>query len=293
MASISSPIQKLDSVKFDELMTEHEPFGNNGNCTFNLSGIKLITPVALVSLAAVCFGLAMIDQHPIIVVDDPSVRTYILRSGFVQVLEPIVSFEPDFSRLEAYGYNAMRGSNEMLIEVTKIENGKSLSGLLDQIVYVLRKKLKYRENDAYDVAMAISEVGQNTFDHNNATCGLIGMQVYGRSANRFLEIGVADYGYGLANTLRRNPKYKTIASDNEAISIATKLLTSEHDDRTRGTGLYHLLEMAYKNEGSVQIRSGKGKVRYRMDKKKGWLFNVAQVPGVQIGLTLRSKENLA
>lgn len=293
MASISSAIKKLDSVKFDELMTEHEPFGDNGNCAFDLSEIKLITPIALVSLAAVCFGLAMIGQHPTIVVDDASVRTYILRSGFVQVLEPIVSFDPYFSPFEASGYNAMRGSNDMLIEVTKIENGKSLSNLLDQIVCVLRKKLKYRKEDAYDVATAISEIGQNTFDHNNATCGLIGMQVYGRGKNRFLEIGVADYGDGLTDTLRRNPKYKTIGSDKEAISIATKLLTSEHDDPTRGTGLYHLLEMAYKNEGSVQIRSGKAKVRYRMDEKKGWLFNVAQVPGVQIGLTLRSKENLA
>ena len=65
--------------------------------------------------------------------------------------------------------------------------------------------------------------------------------------------------------------------------------TSEFEDPTRGTGLYHLLEIAYKHEGVVQIRSGEGKVRYRMDQRKGWGFHVPRMPGVQISLNLPSK----
>jgi anti-sigma regulatory factor (Ser/Thr protein kinase) len=164
-----------------------------------------------------------------------------------------------------------------------------LSDLLDRTVGTLRFRLKYRKYDAFDVATAVSEIAQNSFDHNSATYGLIAMQVYGRGSKRFLEIGVADYGEGILTTLKRNPKHNLLNSDLEAIREASKLGVSEHDDPTRGTGLYHLLEIAFKHGGSVQIRSGGGKVRYRMDKRMGWTFAVPAVPGVQVALTLPSK----
>jgi hypothetical protein len=75
----------------------------------------------------------------------------------------------------------------------------------------------------------------------------------------------------------------------EAIRLATKLGASEHDDPTKGTGLYHLLEIIYKHEGSVQIRWGSAKVRYRMDKQAGWTFHVARMPSVRVALTLPTK----
>ncbi len=115
------------------------------------------------------------------------------------------------------------------------------------------------------------------------------MQVYQRGPKCFLEIAVADYGEGLATTLRRNPDNPPIISDKEAIRQATQLGISEFSDRTRGTGLYHLLEIAYKHSGSVQIRSGSAKVRFRMDKQRGWDFSVTSMPGVQIALTLPTK----
>ena len=75
---------------------------------------------------------------------------------------------------------------------------------------------------------------------------------------RSVEIGVADYWRdGLAATLARNPKNRRIVSDLDTNQHATKLGTSEYDDPTRGTGLYHLLEIASKHGGSVQIRSGR------------------------------------
>jgi len=115
------------------------------------------------------------------------------------------------------------------------------------------------------------------------------MQVYGRGQKKFLEIGVADYGDGLAATLARNPKNRRMASDLEAIHYATRLGTSAYDDPTRGTGLYHLLELAFKHGGSVQIRSGQAKIRYRADQQKVHRFVVPHVRGVQIALTLRAR----
>ncbi|HLA82853.1 MAG TPA: hypothetical protein VJP78_14755, partial [Thermoleophilia bacterium] len=108
--------------------------------------------------------------------------------------------------------------------------------------------------------------------------------------NRFLEIGVADYGSGLAHTLRRNPKNPSFGDDMEAIRLATRPGVSEHDDPTRGNGLYRMMEIAFEHRGAVQIRSGDAKVRFRMDKRQGWAFPVPWMPGVQVALNLPARQ---
>ena len=278
-------MEKLDSVSFDILLEQQRPF-DSAHGLFDLSGIKLITPAAMVQLASACYALNQRGCRPVIKVDDVSVRSYLRRSAFLNVVQAVAQIEP---QVPFSPYDHRSGLNPMLIEVTKIETGAALPALLNQIVWVLRHRLKYRKYDAFDVTTAISEICQNTFDHNAPTCGFIAMQVYGGGARRFLEIGVADYGDRLAATLRRNTKNPSMLADLEAIRLATKLGTSEYDDPTRGTGLYHLLEITYKHEGLVQIRSGSAKMRYRMDKKAGWAFRVAAMPGVQVALSLPSK----
>ncbi len=49
--------QKLDSISFDALLSQENPF-DGAISRFDLSGIRLITPSALVELAAACFALA-------------------------------------------------------------------------------------------------------------------------------------------------------------------------------------------------------------------------------------------
>jgi hypothetical protein len=80
------------------------------------------------------------------------------------------------------------------------------------------------------------------------------MQVY-RSDAAFLEIGIADYGDGLLKTLRRNPKYNHIDDDREAVAQCIELGTSEHEDRTRGTGLHHLLDCIFRGKVNANSRS--------------------------------------
>lgn len=281
-------LTKLDSISFDRFFRAQNPFGGNG-ASFDLRGIRLITPAALVQLAAFCHAIYRAGRRPVVLTDDEAVRSYLMRSGFCTVVSEVARIEPEIEGLTAWRYQALRGSNPMLIEVTKIESGALLPALLDRIVWVLRHRLKYRKNDAFDVTTAVSEICQNTFDHNSGTAGFVAMQVYGRDEKRFLEIGVSDCGDGLASTLRRNPKNTAIVSDLAAIQAAMQLGTSEHDDPTRGTGLYHLLGITYKHAGSVQIRSGKAKVRYRMDRRQGWAFSVPAAPGVHVALTLPSK----
>ena len=278
-------LEKLDSKTFDDLLRHTGAFINgHTEPLFDLTGVKLITPAALVQLAAASHALAAEGKSAIIAVDDDDVRSYLVRTGFITAIDGAAEIRP---YLPPSGLLGLRGTNPLLIEVTKLSDASKLPELLDQIVWVLQHRLSYKKYDAFDIATAVSEISQNIFDHNSTPAGFLAMQVYNKG--KFLEIGIADNGVGLRNTLRRNPKHAALSSDSEAIRAAIRLGTSEHDDATRGTGLYHLLDLTYKHEGSVQIRSGAAKARYRMDKKQGWIFSVPDMPGVQIALTLPSK----
>ncbi len=285
-------MSKIDAVSFDNFLKGRNPF-DGGESTFDLSGITFISAAGMVQLTAACHALASAGARPSVKVDDVNVRGYLARSGFFSALDGIAVVEPPLSRVQKMISDHQRGGNPLLVEVTRIASGAALPELLDRIVSVLQRRLKYRQRDAFDIAVAISELSQNTFDHNTGSCGFLAMQVYGsKGAKRFLEVAVADYGEGLTATLTRNPKYSDIRSDVQAIRRAIQPGVSEHDDPTRGTGLHHLIQITYHHGGSVQIRSGRGKVHFRMDKKIGYEFAVPRVPGVQVSLSLPAKDSI-
>ncbi len=281
-----SECSRLDSVSFDQLIEDQNPF-LNGTPRLDLRKIQWVSPSGLVQLAAVGHALAAQGKRLHIQLGNGSVVGYMVRAGFTSVMQAVATIEPEWCGEQSIDH--LRGTNSLLLEVTKVDKVSALPELLSQIVVVLRRRLRYHKHEAFDIVTAISEITQNTFEHNkNATC-FVAMQVYGRGRKRFVEIGVADCGEGIAATLRRNQKNPNVVSDRQAIQLSTCRGISEHDDPTHGTGLYHLLEIAYRHRGSVQIRSGRAKVRYRMDKKQGWSFNVINVPGVQIALSLPTK----
>ena len=289
MSAISPPVTKLTSTTFNDLLLQQSLFSSM-EVALDLSKVEFVSPGALVPLAAICYALQQKGCKVAVKLSDNDVRSYLWRSGFASVIQDIVSFQPGITKAQSTLFEALRGTNPLLIEVTKIESGAALPTLLSQIVDVLRFRMKYKKYDAFDIATAISEVCQNTFDHNEQTCGFIAMQMYKRSSERFIEIAIADYGAGLKTTLQQNPKNPEINTDFDAIEIATQLGTSQFDDPTRGTGLHHLLEIAYKHEGTVEFWSGSAKVRFRMDQRKGWKFQCVAIPGVTVNCSLRSKK---
>jgi anti-anti-sigma regulatory factor len=291
MTEVSRPldvITKIDSISFDKYLTGKNPF-EGSPAIFDLAGVEFISSSGLVQITAACHALAAAGKRARVLAPHAKIWDYLLRVGFFSALDGVAQVEPELPGILKRMSEYRRGSNPLLIEVTRINSGKALPDLLDQVVEVLRGRMKYKKYDAFDVATAVSELAQNCFDHNSGTCGFLAMQTYGTGRGRFLEIGVADHGDGIAATLRRNPKNRHIGSDIEAIRHAMQLGVSEHDDATRGTGLHHLIDITYKHSGSVQIRSGNGKVRFRMDRKQGWTFSVPTVPGVQVALTLPTK----
>jgi len=283
----STTLTKLDSITFDELIRRQRPF-QAVEPVFDLSSITLITPSPIVQIAAACFALARDGRTPKVILGS-EIRGYLERCGFFRVVGEWCEKEPQDEWQLALS-ESRRGTNPLLIELTHLRDGRELPKLLAKIVEVLQDRLKYKKNDAYDIATVVSEICQNIFDHNKNAAGFLAMQVYGKDEKRFIEIAVSDYGSGLLSTLRRNPKNGAIRTDLDAIQTAIKRGTSEHDDPTRGTGLYHLLNIAYKHKGLVQIKSGESTVRYRMDRRKGYAFPEMVIPGVHITVNLPSKE---
>lgn len=282
-------LTKLNAISLDTFFSRHNPL-READCKFDLNGLQLITPGALVPIAAACHVLARDGKEPIIAIRDPAIRSYLLRSGFFSVVRDVAKCEPPISSVLTNSSNTLRGMNPMLLELTKIESSAQLPNLLANIVSTLRSRLAFKRNEASDIAIAISEVCQNTFEHNEQVTGFIAMQVYGKGIKRFVEVAIGDCGIGLSITLRRNRKNLPIASDLDAIRIAVRRGTSQFDDPTRGTGLYHLLEIAAKHKGSLQFRSGAAALRFRMDKRKRWGFRSVALPGVQISLLLDAKQ---
>lgn len=281
-------VDRLDSIKIADFL-EKSVRHPDGSPTFDLRSITWITPAALVQITAVLHTLSSVGNRATVLLQGSPIRSYLDRVGFTSIAEPVATLIPERTSLMPLPYSNRHGSNPLLIELTKIDSGAALPELLDRIVLVLRRRLRYKKHDAFDIAMVMSEVSQNAFDHNVSTCGFLAMQVYGKGTKRRLEIGISDHGVGLRETLRRNPANAGISNDFNAIQAATTLGTSEHDDPTRGTGLYHLLEITYKHGGTVQIWSGNTKIRYRMDKRQGWSFPVPVVSGVHVALILPTK----
>ena len=241
-------------------------------------------------LAAAAYGVKKTGATLTLLVDDINVRTYMVRSGFLAAVTNVAAIEPACDDTTLHQFDHLHGSNPLLLEVTKIEKGTDLPELLDRTVALLRTRLSYRQDDAYDVFTVISEVAQNTFDHNDDTFGFLALQTYNpRRGGRFIEVGVADFGAGLRATLQHNPSLQLPAHDRDMIALATRLGISQHQDLTRGTGLHHLIRIAYEHEGSVHIRSGNGKVSYRGDKQQAWRFTVPPMPGVHIAISMKRR----
>jgi anti-sigma regulatory factor (Ser/Thr protein kinase) len=279
-------MNKLDTVSFDKLLAEQNPL-KPPDGSFDLTGIDLITSAALVQLVVACHAIAQQGRQATITVPDAAVRRYLLRSRFTDAIKEIARIEPPFTDHYFDNSSFRHGSSPVLIEVTKFGSEDVITDVLNRIVEVLRNHLNFRKNDAFYVATAVSEICGNVIDHVRDRCGFIAMQLYRQRETEFVEVGVADYGEGLATTLSRNPKYSAIASDFQAIQLATRKGVSEHDSRTRGFGLYDLLRIANKLDGAVQIRSGSAKLRYRKGKHWGLKIPVPRMPGVQIAFTLQ------
>ena len=134
-------IKKIDSITFDRYLTGKNPF-EGAPAVFDLAGVEFISSSGLVQITAACHALAAVGKKSRVLIPQADIRDYLLRVGFFSALDGVAQIEPEppgiLKRMSEY----RRGTNPLLIEVTKIDSGKALPDLLDQVVEVLRRKLR-------------------------------------------------------------------------------------------------------------------------------------------------------
>jgi len=285
---LKMPIAKLDGVSFDRWLGDARPFALPAPM-LDLVECHLVTPAAMIPLTVLCRHLATQGRRPVLRIGNAEVRGYLNRTGFTNIVRQWTQLDPPVNSLEAGSYLQFRGRSPVLLEVTQLTTRAALPGLLERVVDLLVRKMAFPQPDAFDMATTISELCQNTFDHATNHCGFVAMQLYHQGERPFVELAVGDGGDGLQATLSRNPRHHDLRSDRIAIRRATQAGTSQFEDPTRGTGLYHLLRIGRKHGACIQIRTGVAKIRYRLDTGQHSELTVPWMPGVQVSLTVNAK----
>jgi anti-sigma regulatory factor (Ser/Thr protein kinase) len=277
---------KLDSVTLDAVLARR-PLETG---MFDLTGTTFVSPSGIVGLAIAVDVAARAYDEVSVVVNDPSVRTYLARSRFLAEMGTICKIDPPVDRADVHRYDHRIGRSPMLIELSRIDDHRDLEAILDRAIEALVGSLGYTRAEAFRAATLLSEVGANVIEHGGGR-GLGAMQVYGPASGSFVEIAIGDAGPGIRRALAANPNLPRTASDVHAILEAVKHGVSSFSDPTRGVGLHHVLRITTEHRGWAQIRSGSGKVRWRGDKRRGWGFDVAELAGAQVTLGLPAKPN--
>jgi len=278
-ASPSAP-EKIDSVTFDRLLAQQDPVETG---LFDLRATGFIAPSGLVNLGLAIEASTKVNTEVQLLLRDDSLCTYLARSGFLIALPPACRIEPEVADLY-HAYDHRIGRSPMLIEVTRLYDRDALDVLLDRTIDTVAH-VRHRRNDALDVAALLSELGGNLLEHGGGS-GLLALQVYREGSDSFLELAIGDLGPGIRASLQRNPQIGRLAGDLQAIQHAVRPMISGSTEPARGSGLYQLLRLTREHGGSVQIRSGAAKARWRADRPHGFGFDTPFLAGTQISFTL-------
>lgn len=245
----------LNASTFDDLLREQALFEQD-RPAIDMCWLTFITPTALVQLASLCHILSVSGRRPTLRFWNRQMMHYLLRMQFAEVVQDVADFNPRFRSTDPNRLATWIGGNPVVLEVTRIQQSEDVQGVVGKLVHVLREELGYAAPQAFNVAIAVSEIAQNIYQHNGGSPGFVAMQAYRNKHGRWLEVGVSDAGVGLAATLHRNSAVQAIRTDQDAMRRAIQTGTSEFDDPSRGRGLPLVISMVANQGGTVRLRSG-------------------------------------
>jgi anti-sigma regulatory factor (Ser/Thr protein kinase) len=287
---IRPPHNRLTVYTFDDFLrlVDRRSLMAGRVVTFDLRGLAFIDMFAMVGLAYLCIDL---EAAGCAVALDVGIGSFLERAGFFQLLPPAITGRCDVPPAHLEYTRSFFGRNPAIRELTVIDSQTTLDGILREMIKALHGRLKYSHRESTHIAIMLSELTQNVLEHHadpTTARGIVGMQIFGRGTERFMELVVADHGDGIWQTLRSNERYIHLASDTDAILLSTEPQVSRHNDFTHGQGLPQLLRLAQLHGGTVNIRSGEGKVYYRMDHARRQL-TVPALAGTQFSIALPTK----
>ena len=137
---------------------------------------------------------------------------------------------------------------------------EQLAGLCHSLTMAATEALAIQDTDRLAVLLAVTEIARNVLDHAESAVGGVAVAQRARSRREF-EIAVADSGIGIAASLRRNPTYRHLRSDADAITTALGPgVSSNPGDWNSGVGLTAIRSLLWMNGGTLLIRSGSAAV---------------------------------
>jgi hypothetical protein len=145
-----------------------------------------------------------------------------------------------------------RDRRRTLIEVWPITTPDDVTNFATRTEGIVRHQLGRPASLA--MLKMVGELLDNALTHSASPVGVFAAaQTYPQS--RRIEIGVADAGIGIRTHLTRNPKYRHLRCDTDAIAHALRPGVSGTGD-DRGNGLSDLLAIASQTRGQLLMRSG-------------------------------------
>jgi anti-sigma regulatory factor (Ser/Thr protein kinase) len=206
------------------------------------------------------------------------------RMGFFQAVEPWAKQKGDGWRR---AFPRSRGDSPVLLELTKIEEADDTQGAVERVRKkadtLLRRQFNYTSDDIAKFCTALSETCENVCMHSQ-DWGFIAIQSYRDK----VKMAIFDLGIGIQSSLaEKADRLGKRWSDCDSILQAMEWGVSRFDDRGRGIGLAGVKDIVRKWRGSMQIRSGTGKIGVNTQRMRGMAIpDLPHFPGTQICITL-------
>lgn len=144
-----------------------------------------------------------------------------------------------------------RGSRPCRRFTAEEEPGEVAQELTDALTEVCRSDGPARNAIWY----ALNEITQNVKDHADAPGGGVAVAEVARGGTE-LVVAIADHGVGIRKSLARNPDYRALASDLEALRTALLPGVTGRRDSPGGLGLTFTHILLHGSGGGLAMRSG-------------------------------------
>jgi hypothetical protein len=156
--------------------------------------------------------------------------------------------------------------------VWKYRNEKEAGEITRRFMGSLLDRMPCEEGVYDTLNWCIYEVLDNVFQHSQAACGYVMMQLH--TSTRQCVISVSDSGIGIHRAMGMGAKagrfsYDSIKTADQAIGLAVQQGVTSKGNLNQGNGLFGLSRSVDLNGGSLSIHSGKGT----------WTFKEHEVAG--------------
>lgn len=264
-----------------------------GRVYLDLSDMRFVTPFGLLGVTLICRHIKEATDKKVYLKlpDNHNVATYMGRMGFFQTTKRWAKQSLKWNGEDGEGWELATplptGKSPVLLEITKIERTQDTEDVVARVrsktATILHQDFNYTENDIANFCTALSETCENICLHSQ-DWGFVAIQSYRNK----VKMAVFDLGIGIRQSLTgRAEQLGQEWNDCKSILKAMEWGISRFDDEGRGIGLAGVKDIVQKWRGSMQIRSGTGKIIVNHEKQRGYTIpDLPYFPGTQICISL-------